>query len=109
MDRWLYLASILGSILAMGLCDHRWRLTFTAAPARAAVVSVVLSGLFLAWDGLGIVSGVFFRGTSRWMSGVELAPELPLEEPFFLFFLVYLALNLTSFTRMTVPGKMVGQ
>ncbi|MBI9000727.1 lycopene cyclase domain-containing protein [Corynebacterium sp. CCM 9185] len=107
MDQWLYLASILGSILAMGLCDYRWRLTFTAAPARATVTSVLLVGVFLAWDGIGIVSGVFFRGTSRWMSGVELAPELPLEEPFFLFFLVYLALNLTSFTRMTISRTVV--
>ena len=71
--------------------------------------SVVLLGLFLAWDGLEIVSGVFFRATSRWMSGVELTPELPLEEPFFLFFLTYLALNLTSFTCMTVSGEVVAR
>ena len=34
------------------------------------------------------------------MLGIELAPEMPLEEPVFLFFLTYLTLNLTSGSRI---------
>ncbi|WIM73435.1 hypothetical protein QP028_04065 [Corynebacterium suedekumii] len=56
--------------------------------------------LFLAWDALGIITGSFYRGASGYMTGIELAPEMPLEEPIFLFFLTYLTLNLTSAARM---------
>ncbi|MBT5248381.1 MAG: lycopene cyclase domain-containing protein, partial [Microbacteriaceae bacterium] len=34
-------------------------------------------------------SGVFFRGGGPWMTGILLAPELPLEEVFFLAVLSY--------------------
>lgn len=36
------------------------------------------------------------------MTGIELAPEMPLEEPIFLFFLAFLTINLTSAVRMVV-------
>jgi hypothetical protein len=35
---------------------------------------------------------VFVKGDSALLLGIDLAPELPLEEPFFLAFLSYLAL-----------------
>jgi lycopene cyclase domain-containing protein len=44
---------------------------------------------FLAWDVVGIATGVFFRGSGPWMTGVLLGPELPLEELFFLMLLSY--------------------
>ena len=50
------------------------------------VVGVVF---FLVWDLGGISLGVFFRGEGEWMTGVLLAPELPLEEVFFLVLLSY--------------------
>ena len=37
---------------------------------------------------------MFFRGSSEIVTGIELAPELPLEEPVFLAFLCYLTLVL---------------
>ena len=42
------------------------------------------------WDAVGIATGVFVKGDSPIFVGILLAPELPLEEPFFLAFLSYL-------------------
>ena len=47
---------------------------------------------FLAWDAVGIATGVFLKGDSPALLGIDLAPHLPLEEIFFLTFLCYLAL-----------------
>lgn len=95
-----YLTILLVTIGCMVLCDWRWRLTFFHDARRAALISVCMLALFLAWDALGIVTGSFYRGGSGYMTGIELAPEMPLEEPIFLFFLTYLTLNLTSAARM---------
>ena len=40
------------------------------------------------WDVAGIAGGIFFRGESAIATGIVLAPELPIEEPVFLLFLV---------------------
>ena len=48
--------------------------------------------LFLVWDLVGIALGIFFRGDAPHLSGLLLAPELPLEELFFLILLSYNAL-----------------
>jgi hypothetical protein len=48
---------------------------------------------FLAWDLAGIGLGIFFRGETSFMTGVQLAPELPIEELFFLVLLCYLSMN----------------
>ena len=60
---------------------------------------------FLAWDALGIVTGSFYRGASDYMTGLELSPEMPVEEPIFLFFLTYLTINITSGARMLLDAR----
>jgi len=50
----------------------------------------------LAWDLLGIALGIFARGENPYMTGILLAPQLPLEELFFLTFLCYLVMVLLS-------------
>lgn len=97
-----YLGFLLFSLAGMVICDHRWKLAFFRDARRAAVLSAACVGAFLLWDALGIVTGTFFRGASPYMLGVELAPEMPLEEPIFLFFLTYLTMNVTSAARMLV-------
>lgn len=94
-----YLAALLVFTGCMVLIDYRWRLAFFHDPRRAALISLLIVALFLVWDGLGIATGTFYRGDSPYMTGIELAPELPLEEPVFLFFLTYLTLNLTAGAR----------
>lgn len=100
-----YLAILLFLLACMALCDWRWRLSFSLYPRRATVLSVAVVGAFLLWDGLGILTGTFFRGDTPYMTGVLLAPELPLEEVFFLFFLTYLTINLTSGVRLLLDAR----
>jgi lycopene cyclase domain-containing protein len=55
---------------------------------------------FLVWDAFWIGLGVFFRGETPFMTGVLLAPELPVEELLFLIFLCWLTMNVyTGTTR----------
>ncbi|MBF0581461.1 MULTISPECIES: lycopene cyclase domain-containing protein [Corynebacterium] len=96
----IYLAFLLLTLVCMVICDHRWKLAFFLDATRASLISIVTVGLLLVWDALGILNGVFYRGDSPYMLGIELAPEMPLEEPVFLFFLTYLTLNLTSGSRI---------
>ena len=90
----LYLAALLVAISGMVVLDVRFRLFFAAAPVRAAIVMVVGLAFFLAWDVAGITQGVFFRGNPGLLTGVLIAPELPLEEVFFLTLLCYTTMNL---------------
>ncbi len=86
----LYGAALLFAILGTGLLDFRHRVAvFGGAPGRTAVIVAVSVVFFLAWDIVGIATGVFFRGSGPWMTGILLGPELPLEELFFLILLSY--------------------
>jgi lycopene cyclase domain-containing protein len=100
----LYLASLLLGLAALALIDRRLRLLFWHSPVRAAVVLAVGLAFFLAWDLAGIGLGIFLRGETAFMTGVVLAPQLPLEEPFFLLFLCYLILLLVTGTRFVLDS-----
>jgi lycopene cyclase domain-containing protein len=63
-------------------------------PARTLLTLTVSVIFFLIWDVVGIGLGVFYTGQSQLITGVMLAPEMPLEEPFFLLLLCYSALIL---------------
>ena len=55
------------------------------------MTAVAETVFFVAWDLVGIGTGVFVKGESPLFVGIVLAPPLPLEEVFFLLFLSYLA------------------
>lgn len=84
----LYLAALLVSLGCMLLLDRRFRLFFWRDPLAAFVVTVIGLAFFLVWDVAGIAGGIFFRGDATIATGIVLAPELPIEEPVFLLFLV---------------------
>lgn len=100
-----YLAALMAVTGCMVLCDWRWRLTFFRNSTRAALVAASCVALFLVWDALGIVTGTFFRGDSPYMTGITLAPDMPVEEPIFLFFLTYLTMNLTAGVHLVVDRR----
>jgi lycopene cyclase domain-containing protein len=89
----LYLGALLVSLAGMVVLDLRLRLFFAVAPVRAALVMVLGIAFFLVWDLAGIGAGIFFRGNPGLLTGVLIAPELPLEEVFFLALLCYLTMN----------------
>lgn len=84
----LYLAALLVSLGCMLLLDRRFRLFFWRDPLSALVVTAVGLVFFLVWDVAGIANGIFLRGDAAIATGLVLAPELPIEEPVFLLFLV---------------------
>ncbi len=88
----VYLAAILGSAIGVVLLDRRWRLAAWRSPRRTALAVGIGTAFLLVWDAVGIAAGVFVKGDSTLLIGIDLAPHLPLEEPVFLAFLSYLAL-----------------
>jgi len=83
----LYLICLLVAGACVVSVDLRFRL-FLGRSWRDAVL-VLAAGLafFLAWDLAGIGLAVFSRGDGPYLTGVMMAPELPVEEPVFLLFL----------------------
>ncbi|GAA1824500.1 lycopene cyclase domain-containing protein [Nesterenkonia flava] len=84
----VYLLLLLTSLGCMLLLDYRFRLFFWRDWISAAIVTVVGTVFFLIWDAFGIALDIFFRGDAVIATGIVLAPEMPLEEPIFLIFLV---------------------
>lgn len=91
--RGLYLGALLLSVAGLVVLDLRLRLFLFVAPARAAIVLIAGVAGFLAWDLAGIGLGIFFEGPSPWLVGVDLAPEVPLEEVGFLILLCLSAMQ----------------
>ncbi|GAB3579513.1 hypothetical protein GCM10027406_17560 [Leifsonia lichenia] len=104
----LYLVALLIPLGSMVLLDRGFRLFFWRDARRAAIVLVVGVAFFLAWDLAGIGLHVFARGGSRFMTGIVLAPELPLEEVFFLTFLCYLTMVLVTGARLLLDRRAAG-
>ena len=92
----LYLLALLAALACMALIDRHWKLFFWRDARSAGIVLLVGVLFFLAWDIAGIREGVFFRGETEFMLGLEIAPELPVEEVFFLALLCYLTMILVN-------------
>lgn len=101
----IYLAAILASAAGVLLLDRRWRLAAWSEPGRTALAVGIGTAFFLVWDAVGIAAGVFVKGDSPLLIGIDLAPHLPLEEPFFLAFLCYLALVAWAGARRVLPRR----
>ncbi|MDR9362511.1 MAG: lycopene cyclase domain-containing protein [Microbacteriaceae bacterium] len=84
-----YLGALIFSIIGTSLIDKRQGLALFVSPV-ATIISVFIGvAVFLAWDLVGIELGIFFIGPAEHVSGILIAPELPLEELFFLILLSY--------------------
>lgn len=99
MTGWEYFGALVLSIVSAVLMDYRWKLFFWVDARRAAVVLGAGIVLFLLWDISGILSGVFFRGESPGMTGLEIAPDFPPEELLFITFLCYMTMVLFGLAR----------
>lgn len=87
-----YLAALLVSIGGIALLDRAHRLAFWSDWRLSAACVGIGVAAFLAWDVAGLALGIFARGDSPHMTGILLAPELPVEEVGFLTLLCYTAL-----------------
>jgi lycopene cyclase domain-containing protein len=102
-----YLAGLCVSLAGVAVLDARYRLAVWRPGARRRALAALAVGLgaFLAWDAVGIVLGIFRSGHGSWLTGVVLAPHLPLEEPFFLLFLCYLTLVLVLGAQRVLEAR----
>lgn len=104
-----YGAALLISTVCMALLDARFRLVLWRDTFRSLAVLVVGIVVFLLWDLVAIAQGFYHRGQSEAMTGVMLAPELPVEELLFITFLCYVTLVLHGLVTMVlaraVPTK----
>ena len=103
----LYLAALMVALFGMVMLDRRFGLFFWRDSRRAALVMVVGVLFFFVWDLAGVGNGIFFRGETSFMTGLQVAPEIPLEEVFFLTLLCYLTMNLygAASTRLSKAAK----
>ncbi|GCE75621.1 lycopene cyclase domain-containing protein [Cellulomonas biazotea] len=108
MTGFAYLGALLLSLGGLALVDRRFHLAFWADARRAAwTIGIGVVG-FLVWDVAGLVLGIFARGDSPHMTGILLAPELPVEEVFFLTLLCYTALILWRWFDRTAELRAAG-
>lgn len=103
MTAFLYLAALLVSTGCMALLDRRFRLVLWRAPRAGAITVAIGIAFFLVWDLAAITSGHYAAGQSAGMTGIMLAPELPLEEIVFITFLSYLTLVLRGLIVLVLP------
>lgn len=98
-----YLGALLGSMLGMGIVDWRWRVALFHDARRTLVAVAASTVVLLVWDAVGIALGIFRIGASAGMTGIELAPHMPIEEPIFLVFLSYISIVLWRLA-LRIPG-----
>jgi len=104
----LYLGALLVALFGMVMLDRRFRLFFWRDARRAAIVLAAGILFFLLWDLVGVGLGVFFRGETAFMTGLQIAPEIPLEEVFFLALLCYLTMNAVAAASMVLGRRARG-
>ena len=102
---WLYLAGLLVSIAGLLVIDRCFRLFLFAAPLRALLVLAIGVGGFLAWDLAGIGAGIFFEGKRALLVGLDLAPQLPVEEVAFLVLLCETTMVAAGLTRLLLARR----
>ena len=100
-----YLAGLIFSIIGLGLFDWRFKLGFSTNKKAAALATLLPLVFFLIWDGAGIALGIFFRGETSHLTGILVAPELPIEELFFLFLLNYTTLTIFITVKRIVAKR----
>lgn len=91
-----YLLLLLALIACTTALDARYRLFVFAQPGPALLALAGGTAMFLLWDVIAIDLGIFLHRDSPLMTGVMLGNQLPLEEAFFLFFLCYQSMVLTT-------------
>jgi lycopene cyclase domain-containing protein len=109
----LYLVALLASLCGLVALDYKFKLAFFKDWFAAAVALITGLGFFLVWDLFGIGNGIFFRGEAPGLTGLMVAPELPLEEIFFLILLCYTTLevflSLGRLAHRRRDGKGIGR
>ena len=103
-----YLAILIVSLLGLYLLDRTHKLAFTVDAKRSLISMVPAYVLFLIWDIAGIATGIFFRGQNTLLTGIQVFPEFPIEELFFLALLCYSSLIVVTWVQKTLTARESG-
>jgi lycopene cyclase domain-containing protein len=103
-----YLAILIVSLVGLYLLDRTHKLAFTVDAKRSFLSMVPAYVLFLIWDIAGIAGGIFFRGENTLLTGIEVFPEFPIEELFFLALLCYSTLIVFTWVQKTLTARESG-
>lgn len=102
----LYLLGLLVALAGLATLDWRHRLALFSQPRRALATVGIGVAIFLVWDLMGVGLGIFFVGDSKYLTGIRIAPEVPVEELLFLTLLCYQTLLLwLAFGRRRPRGR----
>jgi lycopene cyclase domain-containing protein len=105
-----YLSILIISLIGLYLLDRTHNLAFTVNPRRAFLAMLPAYVLFLLWDVLGIVNGIFFRGENSLLIGLEIFPDFPIEELLFLALLCYSTLIAITWAQKALgKGKFLSR
>ncbi len=88
----LYLLALLVSAAGVLTIDLRHRLVLGCDVRRGLLAVTVGAALFLVWDLVAIAVEIYGRGESAALTGIEVAPHLPIEELVFVTFFAHVAL-----------------
>ena len=91
---WAYLIGLCISLVGLAVIDYRYKLAFWHNAHRTMWTIGTAISVFVIWDILGILLGIFFHGGSPWTLALRILPEFPIEELFFLSLLCYVTLLL---------------
>ena len=97
--QWLYLAGLIAVIGCLVAIDHKFKLAFFYQRQRTVMTLLISIWLFVVWDIFRIKLGIFFHGNSQFSLPIQIIPEFPLEELFFLLLLTYATLILYRFVQ----------
>lgn len=84
-----YISILVLSLLGFAIIDHKFKLVFWKNPKWAAIVVSIGVLFFSIWDVAGIFLNIFFTGSTKFITGLMLSPDFPVEELFFLTLLCY--------------------
>jgi len=103
-----YLIVLILSLVGLYLLDRTHKLAFTVDAKRSLLSMFPAYVLFLIWDIAGIATGIFFRGQNTWLTGIQVFPEFPIEELFFLALLCYSTLIVFTWVQKALTSRESG-
>jgi len=103
-----YLLVLLLSLVGLYLLDRTHKLAFTVDAKRSLLSMVPAYVVFLIWDIAGIATVIFFRGQNTLLTGIQVFPEFPIEELFFLALLCYSTLIAFTWVQKTLTARESG-
>lgn len=88
----IYLLSLIFSIIGLMIIDRQYKLAFWYDAKRTFKTIFIVYVVFIIWDFLGIYLDIFYHGESKYSLPFVILPDFPLEELFFIFLLNYCTL-----------------